>query len=197
MARLVHLIRHGRVRNPDGVVYGRLPGFPLDEEGCRQAARAADRLADRHLAAVYTSPLERALATARELADRHGLEPRVREDLIEWDVPAHWLGVPWEALPEAELEAYLRHPHRLTLFPEDLESLARRVTRAVREIAGAHRTADVAVVGHQDPLQAARLALTGRDLALLHEIPKPELGSVLSLRPGDPWEEVELSAVRR
>lgn len=186
---LVHLIRHGAVRNPDGVVYGRLPGFPLSEEGRRQASRAADRLAGRPLVAVYTSPLERAVATAREVAARHGLEPQAREDLLEWEVPSHWVGTPWSDLPQEELDEYLHHPLRSS-FPEDLESLARRLAGAVREAHARHPEGEVAVVGHQDPLQAARLALTGRDLSLLHEIPKPGHGAVVSLHPGDPWGEV-------
>jgi broad specificity phosphatase PhoE len=41
----VHLLRHGEVHNPDGVLYGRLPGFRLSDLGERQAQAAAEWLA--------------------------------------------------------------------------------------------------------------------------------------------------------
>jgi broad specificity phosphatase PhoE len=46
----VHLLRHGEVHNPDGVLYGRLPGFRLSELGERQAVAAAEWLAGRDIA---------------------------------------------------------------------------------------------------------------------------------------------------
>ncbi|MEC7364003.1 MAG: histidine phosphatase family protein, partial [Actinomycetota bacterium] len=30
---VVHLLRHGEVHNPEGVLYGRLPGYRLSERG--------------------------------------------------------------------------------------------------------------------------------------------------------------------
>jgi broad specificity phosphatase PhoE len=38
---VVHLVRHGEVRNPDGMLYGRLPGYRLSDRGERQAAQVA------------------------------------------------------------------------------------------------------------------------------------------------------------
>ena len=61
----LHLVRHGEVENPRGVIYGRLPGYNLSERGRRQAAAAARRLRDADLAAVWASPLERAQETAQ------------------------------------------------------------------------------------------------------------------------------------
>ncbi len=46
----VHLVRHGQVENPKGVIYGRLPGYHLSERGIRQARAAAQRLRLRVLA---------------------------------------------------------------------------------------------------------------------------------------------------
>lgn len=56
----VHLIRHGEVHNPDGILYGRLPGFRLSDTGRAQAVAAADLLAGRDIVAVIASPLQRA-----------------------------------------------------------------------------------------------------------------------------------------
>ena len=79
----IHLIRHGEVYNPDGVLYGRLPGFQLSDKGIRQAQAAADALADRDIVAVIASPLQRAQETAAPIAARHNLEVDTDPDLIE------------------------------------------------------------------------------------------------------------------
>ena len=63
----IHFVRHGEVHNPQKIYYGRLPGFPLSEEGRRQAQAAAHALRARPLAAIFSSPMQRARETA-ELA---------------------------------------------------------------------------------------------------------------------------------
>src|SRR5215472_12847276 len=80
---VVHLVRHGEVDNPDGVLYGRLPDFHLSEEGMLMAKAAAAYLAGRDVSLLLSSPLERALETAAPIAAQFGLEVRVDERLIE------------------------------------------------------------------------------------------------------------------
>ena len=79
----VHLVRHGEVYNPDGVLYGRLPGFHLSDKGKQQAIAVADALADRDIVAVIASPLQRAQETAAPIAARHSLPVDTDPDLIE------------------------------------------------------------------------------------------------------------------
>src|SRR5579859_7195457 len=103
---VVHLLRHGEVHNPRGIIYGRLPGYHLSANGEVMAEAAADYFAERAVVALYCSPLERAQETARPVAERLGL-PIVTDDrLIEaWNhfegrkfavgdgalrQPAHW-----------------------------------------------------------------------------------------------------------
>lgn len=59
----VHLMRHGQVHNPDGVLYGRLPGFGLSELGHQMAARMAEFWSDKPLSHLRVSPLQRAKET--------------------------------------------------------------------------------------------------------------------------------------
>src|SRR2546423_2146046 len=80
---VVHLMRHGEVYNPDGILYGRLPGFRLSDLGQKMAERVADHLADHDIKAVVASPLQRAQETAAPIAARHDLEVRTDERLIE------------------------------------------------------------------------------------------------------------------
>ncbi len=56
---VVHLMRHGEVANPDGVLYGRLSGYHLSELGRQMADRVAEHLSSRDVTHVVASPLER------------------------------------------------------------------------------------------------------------------------------------------
>ena len=82
-ANLIHLVRHGEVYNPDGILYGRLPGFHLSELGQRMAAAAADELAGHPITALYASPLQRAQESAAPWGERFGLEIVTDDRLIE------------------------------------------------------------------------------------------------------------------
>ncbi|MGH3854309.1 MAG: histidine phosphatase family protein, partial [Pseudonocardiaceae bacterium] len=80
---VVHLLRHGEVHNPDGVLYGRLPGFRLSEVGMRQAERVAAHLSDHDVVHVVASPMLRARQTATPIAKTHGLDLVTDDELIE------------------------------------------------------------------------------------------------------------------
>jgi broad specificity phosphatase PhoE len=78
---IVHLLRHGEVHNPSGILYGRRDGFHLSELGQQMAQRVADTIADRDIVHLVSSPLERTRETIAPLAAARGLEvhadPRV------------------------------------------------------------------------------------------------------------------------
>jgi broad specificity phosphatase PhoE len=84
---VVHVLRHGEVHNPEKILYGRLPGYRLSELGAQMAKAAAQSLADRDIAYVVASPLERAQETANPIAAQFGLPVAVDERLIE---SANW-----------------------------------------------------------------------------------------------------------
>ena len=192
MAEVVHLVRHGEVHNPRHLVYASLPGFGLSPHGVHQARRAAHYLASRPIRAVWSSPLQRARETARNLAAPHRLSVQVLSDMVEWKLLDRWAGRRWEQIPElfpGEVEAYLEHPLDLGFAPETLQELADRIANAVQKVAASTQSGEVAVVGHQDPIQAGRLALTGLSLHRLFQ-DRPNHCSVITLRPGDPWTEI-------
>src|SRR5262245_11847216 len=76
-------MRHGEVHNPGGILYGRLPDFPLSGRGQEQAEKVAVALSDHDIVAVIASPLQRAQETAAPIALGHGLEVLTDDDLIE------------------------------------------------------------------------------------------------------------------
>ncbi|MBS2962176.1 histidine phosphatase family protein [Actinocrinis puniceicyclus] len=83
MKTTVHLMRHGEVYNPTGILYGRLPDFHLSELGRKMAERAAEFFGERDIVAVVASPLDRAQETAAPIAARLGLEVGSDARLIE------------------------------------------------------------------------------------------------------------------
>ena len=60
---IVHLLRHGEVHNPEGILYGRMDGFHLSDLGHQMAQRIAESIGDRDIVHLRTSPLERAQET--------------------------------------------------------------------------------------------------------------------------------------
>jgi len=80
---IVHLLRHGEVHNPTGVLYGRLPDFHLSDLGREMADRVAEVTKDRDIVDVTASPMERAQETAAPIAAVHSLDIGTDDDLIE------------------------------------------------------------------------------------------------------------------
>lgn len=170
----VHLVRHGEVANPNHVVYADLPGFNLSPLGVRQAHSAGRHLAEQRVERVISSPLARARQTATAIGRHHDLDPIVDDALIETRQYPNWTGLRWDDLetqyPE-QLEGYLADATTLTDAMESIATIAMRVVDAIdRHLADG--IVHLVVVGHQDPIQAARLSLVGRPLSeLLHDPP--------------------------
>jgi broad specificity phosphatase PhoE len=186
---LVHLIRHGEVDNPDGVVYAALPGFPLTARGRRQARESAEYLASRPIAAVWSSPLDRAMQTAAEIAAPHGRDVVAVAALAEWGLSDRWSGRRWVDVPPSEKAGYWRTPWDLPFSPESLDAMAGRIRTVVEEVTRRLPGEEVALVSHQDPIQAVRVALLGLPVEAFL-VDRPSHAEVITLAPGTPWREV-------
>lgn len=181
MTTTLHLVRHGEVENPKGIIYGRLPGYNLSERGKKQAEAAAERLATAAMAGVWASPLERAQETAHVIAAPHGLEVAIDERLIESDStlegatrslvglftsPRHW----WQ----------LRNPLRPS-WGESFGQIRTRMLAAVEDVLARCEGREAVVVSHQTPVLVTRLALGRRRLPPWLALAPCETGSVSSL----------------
>jgi broad specificity phosphatase PhoE len=161
----VHLLRHGEVHNPAGVLYGRLPGYRLSERGLAMAARVADVLSRRDVALVVASPLERAQQTAAPLAAALDLPVRTDDRLIEADnaFEGRRFGVGDGSLSHPESWWLLRNPFRPS-WGEPYDVLAARMLAAVEDAAAAVPGREAVLVSHQLPIWTARGAAEGRRL---------------------------------
>jgi broad specificity phosphatase PhoE len=162
---VVHLLRHGEVHNPDGLLYGRLPGFGLSELGHKQASTVAGHLADHDVTQVISSPLQRAQETAAPVATGHGREVIVDDRLIEADNRFQGLRV---AVGDGALRAPQHWPKLYNPFRpswgEPYLQIAHRMLAALyraRSLACGH---EAVCVSHQLPIWTLRRYLEGRRL---------------------------------
>ena len=163
---VVHLMRHGEVHNPDGVLYGRLDGFHLSDLGHEMARTVADHLADHDVTYVVASSLQRAQETATPVAEAHGVsittDDRVIESAnafegqlvgsmkpVDFLRPAHW--------------SKLVNPLRPS-WGEPYVQVAERMTAAIADARSAARGHEAVIVSHQLPIWTARNALMGKRL---------------------------------
>lgn len=179
----IHLVRHGEVDNPDGVLYGRADGFHLTELGHEMARGLADTFRTEHdVRAVITSPLERAIETGTPTAQAFGLDIATTPDLIEADNK-------FAGLPINDNHLLVLHPrfwgwYRNPFTPswgEPYTDIVTRMSRAIRRALTVAHGAEAVLVSHQLPIWTMRRFIEGKSLA--HDPRKREcsLCSVTSL----------------
>jgi broad specificity phosphatase PhoE len=162
---VVHVMRHGEVDNPGGVLYGRLPGYHLSELGRQMAERVAKQLADRDITQVVASPLDRAQETAAPIAQAHSLPVATDGRLIE----AHNVfegknfGVGDGVLRRPANWKHLRNPFRPSWGEPYIEQVVRMrgALDAARDAARGH---EAVCVSHQLPIWLLRSFVEGRRL---------------------------------
>jgi broad specificity phosphatase PhoE len=169
----LYLVRHCDVANPNGVLYGYLPGYGLSEKGIAQAESLGHRLAHEPIRVIRTSPLERARQTTAIIA-KHLDHPEVivDDDLVEarfglylqgvrykqipWRRPLWWVHMVWPGLMRRD---------------ETVTGMADRVERSLQRLmdAAAEGTTGICI-SHGDPIQAFWIRYLGRRPWSLHHL---------------------------
>lgn len=193
---VVHLMRHGEVHNPDGVLYGRLDGYHLSELGARMAQQVADHLVDRDITFVVASSLLRAQETAAPIAASHGIPVTTDDRVIE-------AGNTFEGTRVGTMRpidfVHPRYWKRMSnpLKPswgEPYAEIAARMLATIAEVRSAAAGHEAVIVSHQLPIWTARNALVGA--RLWHDPRKREcrLASLTTLTyAGGQLESIEYS----
>jgi len=166
---IVHLLRHGEVHNPDGVLYGRRDGFHLSDLGRQMAERVADAVKDRDIVHLRSSPLERAQETGAPLALARGLEIVTDERVIESTNVFEGVSFGRGAgtlLRTPRLWRHLWNPFRPS-WGEPYKDIVKRMMAAVHDAREAAAGHEAVVVSHQLPIWTTRLAAEKR--SFLHD----------------------------
>jgi probable phosphoglycerate mutase len=160
------LVRHGATAATEEDRFSGSTGAELSEQGRWQAARLGERLSEHKLAAVYSSPLSRALETARIVARHCNLEPITREGLREIG-HGHWEGQRREDVEREHGGEYAEwEADPFTFAPLGGESGLAVLARAlpvVREIVTTHQGGQVLVVSHKATLRLVLSSLLAFD----------------------------------
>jgi alpha-ribazole phosphatase len=159
------LVRHGQTAWNAAEVFRGRSDVDLDETGLKQAELLADYLRERKIEAVYSSPLKRALKTARAIAAKHNLKVITTEGLNDLKFGE------WEGLSVAEVQEkyatlykeWVEKPHLIEIpGGEGLDDVRQRVLAFVNDLVTRHK-GTVVLVSHRVVHKVLTLALLGVD----------------------------------
>lgn len=152
---------------------GRAPGLHLSDEGRAQATEAAERIGALRRApvAVYASPLERTVETARPIASRLGRRVRVERGLIEADF-GDWTGGELKKLRRLAAWNQVQQFPSGFRFPggESFMEMQLRITATLDRLAARHPGETFVAVSHADPIKLAVAAAAGMPLDLFQRL---------------------------
>lgn len=198
---LLYIVRHGAT--PHNLfdpprMQGRHIDESLDDLGRTQAEMVAQVLATRDVAAVYASPLKRAMETAEAIARPHDLTPVGVAGLAEADV-GRWEDRAWPEIAENDREAYLafREDPVAHGYPggENLRAVTDRVKAAIDEFAANHLGQQIAVSAHSVVNRLYLGELLHVPVAMRRKIPQDNCClSIVKWRP-DKQRVITLNAV--
>jgi probable phosphoglycerate mutase len=169
------LVRHGETIANREFRYIGISDDALTEHGQAQAVQLAGALSVLPVAAVYSSPRQRAYQTALPVASSHGLTVQVLDDLREANFGT------WEGLSRSEVvarstqdaEQLLAWERDTALAPpggESLEAMHLRVSAVVEKLVQAHPDQTVVLVSHVGPIKAMLCAALGAPVSTAFRI---------------------------
>lgn len=166
-ANRVHLVRHGEVFNPNGVLYEQLPNFHLSDRGKLMALAAAQELKSQKapIKAIFSSPLVRAQESAEPFEELFKLEIQTDPRLIE---PTNVFRGKKMGAKNLALKPYLWWHFRNPATPswgEPYQSIIARMHLAMLSAAESVSSGDVVLVTHQLPIWITHLSRQGEKLA--------------------------------
>lgn len=167
------LLRHGQTELSRQRRYSGRGNPELTDIGRRQAADAARYLAGKGgIAAVVSSPLQRAHATATAAAEALGLTVAVDDGLIETDF-GDWEGLTFLEAAQRDPELHgrwLRDTSVAAPGGESFEQVARRVHGVRERLIADHGPATVLLVSHVTPIKTLLRFALGAGPSVLHRL---------------------------
>ena len=148
----IYLVRHGQTAwNREEIFRGRTD-VPLDETGLKQAELAGEYFKGMEVAAIYSSPLSRALQTAQKIAQSNDLKVQPLLGIIDMSF-GNWEGRPHQEIREKDSKTYrqwVEEPHLVRLpGGESLDDVRVRAMAALEEVIRNHPGKTLVLVSHR------------------------------------------------
>ena len=169
------LIRHAHCDGVGEILWGRRRDVHLNDEGRSAAREVAQRVAQNRLDAIYTSPLERAVETAIEIANCSRIYPvNISDQLNELDF-GDWTGATIESLENDPVWRRFNTIRSRTPIPggESLLEAQARIVDELKRLALKHGDGHVAVVGHAGLIKVALAYFANLDVDRLDQLNVP------------------------
>lgn len=156
MNTYIYVVRHGAVHNPRNLFYARLPKFRLSKLGEQEAALTGKFLRTKPIDAIYSSPMLRAVQTAKIIQRETGTKTlHLARSIIE--IKSSFQGMYFPDLGPNQREVYLSPKRKPT--DEDIKTIATRMLGFVQKIAKKHQGKHIVIVTHGDPIMALKAAI--------------------------------------
>ena len=154
----VIFLRHGQAKNNiERILTGRTPNIPLTEKGIEQAEKTAKFLEQMNIAAIYSSPIERAKHTAEIVGGHNSLDVTIDDRLIELDM-GKFTGVPYDEIFTNHGNVFMKfYNGELEIAHNGVETFTevkKRVLGIVDHVIEKHPDENVVLVTHMDPIKA-------------------------------------------
>lgn len=183
------LVRHSVTAHTGQRLSGWAEDIPLTDEGRAQAVQIAEALSQIPFAAIYSSPIDRTLETARLIAELHGLQVKVRRSLGEIEY-GRWTNRSLKALARTKLwQRVLAFPSGAR-FPdgESLREVQNRAVTELEELRAEHPKQKVCIVTHGDVIRLVAAHYLGVHIDLFQRIAiTPGSISVISVADTGPY----------
>ncbi|QPK94041.1 histidine phosphatase family protein [Actinomyces sp. zg-332] len=182
---IIHVLRHGEVENPEGILYGRLKGYSLSTLGKKMAQMVADEFKKRpeiQISRIIASPLLRTQQTAKPISKAYNVPIETDIRLIE--AGNHFEGIAVNKNPKLlaspKYWKYFHNPIRPS-WGEPYIDIADRMLKVVKETQKNNAGQEILLVSHQLPIWCLRKYLEKKPLAHLPWQRECSLASVTTL----------------
>ncbi|MBI2009560.1 MAG: histidine phosphatase family protein [Candidatus Chisholmbacteria bacterium] len=176
----VYLVRHCEYEDTEGIIPGRLPGFPLSSNGRKCAKDLGHYFKDKNINHLYTSPITRTKETAAIIAKTLKLQPRVSPLAIE--IKSTLEGQSREKINALAQVIYL-HPDYFGGGGETMTAIFKRMHRLITHLRSQFTGKNIVVVSHGDPIMLLLYGLVDGDLEkyVQRRYPYVPMGGIIKL----------------
>ena len=155
---MIVFLRHGQAKNnTERILAGRTSGIPLTDVGIKQAKSIAKYLKPLKISTVYSSPIERAVATTEIITKHNSLDYKIDNRLIEIDM-GKFTGMQYDKIFATHGNVFLKFYEGQTEIAhngvETFTEVKKRILDMVDYVLKTHQKENVLLVTHMDPIKA-------------------------------------------